>query len=188
MLLDSIQVHVHDSSCPLCGSHFDSAEALLAEIRRKRAATRTATEVTVKYKMLEAAEAETKDALRVITAEAAAATSMIQELMILQFSTEQRLKDFRQRLSVAIPGTQEVGARQELTVVLKRLEKQLADTQGRLDAANALLKSIQESKAEESAKRCSTNERISHWIETSNRSRTTSAILTRRSFGCIPRN
>lgn len=94
MLLDSIQVHVHDSSCPLCGSHFDSAEALLAEIRRKRAATRTATEVTVKYKMLEAAEAETKDALRVITAEAAAATSMIQELMILQFSTEQRLKDF----------------------------------------------------------------------------------------------
>lgn len=119
MLLDSIQVHVHDSSCPLCGSHFDSAEALLAEIRRKRAATRTATEVTVKYKMLEAAEAETKDALRVITAEAAAATSMIQELMILQFSTEQRLKDFRQRLSVAIPGTQEVGARQELTVLLK---------------------------------------------------------------------
>ena len=159
-LLDSIQVHVHDSSCPLCGSQFDSAEALLAEIRRKRAATRTATDVTVKYKMLEAAETEAKDTLRVITAEASAATSTIEELMTLQVSAEQRLKDFRQRLSVAIPGAQEAGARQELTVVLQMLEKQLADTQASLGAANTHLNLIQESKAKESAKRNSINERI----------------------------
>ena len=140
-LLDSIQVHVHDSSCPLCGSQFDSAEALLAEIRRKRAATRTATDVTVKYKMLEAAETEAKDTLRVITAEASAATLTIEELMTLQVSAEQRLQQFPPTSFVAIPGTQEAGARQELTVVLQMLEKQLADTQASLGAANTHLKS-----------------------------------------------
>lgn len=159
-LLDNIQLHVHEPSCPLCGSEFDSVEALLAEIRRKRAATRTATDVTVKYKMLEASETEAKDALRVITAEVAAATSTIQELTTLQVSAEQRLKDFRQRLSVAVPATQEAGARQELTAVLQRLEKQRADNQASLGEANARLKSVQESKAEESAKRNSINERI----------------------------
>ena len=35
-LLDSIQVHVHEKLCPLCGSQFDSVEDLLARIRRQR--------------------------------------------------------------------------------------------------------------------------------------------------------
>lgn len=110
--------------------------------------------------MLEAREVRARDALRVIVAEVTATTATIQELVTLQTSTEQRLKDFRERLSVAIPGIQERDARQELATVLQNLENRLADNQKRLDVANAHLISVQETKAEESAKRSSVNDRI----------------------------
>jgi hypothetical protein len=38
-LLDSIQVYIDQQSCPLCGSEFESVEALLKRVQRQRSLT-----------------------------------------------------------------------------------------------------------------------------------------------------
>jgi len=64
-LLDSIQVHVHGDSCPLCGSKFESVDALLKRIQRARKSLSTENDVTVQYKTLAAKESQADDLLRV---------------------------------------------------------------------------------------------------------------------------
>ncbi len=181
-LLDSLQAHVHDSSCPLCGSEFESVDALLAEIGRRRSAAQNASNITVGFKLLEAQEAKASDALRVIDSGIKATTTSIQELTALQNFTNTRLQKFRERLSSALPGTDEGAARAALEAAIHSLAARNADTEQRLAAANTRLLATQQSKAEELSRRNAINERIAsldrNVHELSDRMRTLEARLS----------
>ena len=90
-LLDSIQGHVHDKSCPLCGSQFDSVEALLERIRRQRNTVSLGKDVTLRYKALVTSEAQAADSLRVTSTEVSGAKATIEDLTKLRVAAEQRL-------------------------------------------------------------------------------------------------
>ena len=159
-LLDSIQAHVHDPDCPLCGSAFESVEALLAEIGRKRSAVQSTSSVTASFTVLQAEEAKAKDALGVIVSDVKTTMSSIQELTTLQASIEARIKSFRERLSSVAPGTHEGTARERLVAAVNDLEKRQEAAALSLAAANARLLAIEQSKAEESSRRNATSERL----------------------------
>lgn len=159
-LLDSIQAHVHDPDCPLCGSAFASVEALLAEIGRKRSAAQSVSRVTVSFKVLEAEEAKAKDALRVIVSDVKTTASSIKELTTLQASIEARFKSFRERLSTVAAGAPEGTATETLAAVLHGLEKKEESAAQSFAAASAGLLAIEQSKAEESSRRNATSERL----------------------------
>lgn len=159
-LLDGIQAHVHDSSCPLCGSEFESVEALQAEISRKRSAAHNATSVTINFKLLEAAEATAADALRVIISDIKGTMASIEELTVLEASISARLKNFRETLASTLPGADEGNATNRLAEALNALEKRQVEASRTVAATNAQLLAIQKSKAEQLSRRNALNERI----------------------------
>jgi exonuclease SbcC len=159
-LLDSLQSHVLDSSCPLCGSKFESVNALLTEIGKRRSAAQNASNVTVGFKLLEAQEAKANDALRVIVADIKATTTATQELSALQNSTNTRLQQFRERLLSALPHADEGIARTALETALGDLQTRKTDSEQALAEANARLQAVQLSRAEELLRRKTISERI----------------------------
>ena len=109
-LLDRIQAHVHDDACPLCGSHFESVEELLAHIRQRRETASPFLETTTRHTAVVAAEKHASDLVRVITAEVAGARSSLQELASLLKNTEERVATFTKRLAQAQFGETEIKA------------------------------------------------------------------------------
>jgi exonuclease SbcC len=98
-LLDSIQTFIHEESCPLCGTPFESWEALLQSIRERRARLSEDTSITVRYKTLIADESRARDLVETTTIEAAAAGSAINDLVRARNDSEQRVAINRERLA-----------------------------------------------------------------------------------------
>jgi len=160
-LLDSIQGHVHDKSCPLCGSEFDSVEALLGRIRLHRDSVSRGNDVTTRYRVLIANEAQAADLLRVTSAEVSGASATIEELTKLRAAVEQRLSVFRTRLasfSFEFAGIE--GLRKAINSLQEDLQKRLDSVQERAEAASHDLKKLQVSQADEATRRRTINERI----------------------------
>ena len=158
-LLDSIQVHVHGDSCPLCGSKFESVESLLKRIQRARKSLSTETEVTVQYKTLTAKESQADDLLRVATTNVSACTSTVQELLELRRAAENRISSIRARLakSAEIPAGD---LRQALTISQTELSGRLKALEQAVTEADTELKAAQNMQAEEVGKRRSLHERV----------------------------
>jgi len=153
-LLDSIQMHVHEKSCPLCGSEFESLEALRARIRLRRSSVSQDVDITLRYKTILANEAQAEDSLRVAVADVAAAKEAIDELSDLLAKAEQRLTGFRTRLAAAFiePANAETLA---YTLASRRneLQKDCESLGEKTEAASRDLKAIQNSHDQETAKR-----------------------------------
>lgn len=160
-LLDKIQAHVHDDACPLCGSHFESVEELLAHIRQRRETGSPFLETTTRYHALVAAETHASDLVRVVTAELTGARSSLQELVSLLQNAEERLANFRKRLAQAQVSGTEIKAPRE---ALDGREKELSDRLTALERAAQMavdeLKKVQDAQAAEVAKRAVVIERI----------------------------
>ncbi|MGA7768523.1 MAG: AAA family ATPase [Candidatus Sulfotelmatobacter sp.] len=158
-LLDSIQVHVHGDSCPLCGSKFESVEALLKRIQRARQSLSTENEVTVQYKTLTAKESQADDLLRVATTNVSACTSTVQELLELRRAAEDRIGSIRARLSkrADIPAGD---LRQALTISQTELSGRLKALEQAVTTADTELRTAQNMQAEEVGKRRSLHERV----------------------------
>lgn len=100
-LLDEIQSHVHRDECPLCGSKFESVEVLRAAIRQQRESGSSYAEVTIAYQRLVDEENHSSDRLKIASGDVTAAKTALDELLAVQSSTAQRLRDFRDRLAEA---------------------------------------------------------------------------------------
>ena len=160
-LLDSIQVHVHEASCPLCGSQFDSVESLLARIRRQRDPGSRRGDVTIRYKGLAADEAQASDLLRVASTSVSAAKATIEELIGLRGASELRLTRFRERLAaVNIEYSGADVMRQALVVRQQDLEKRIESLGRTAEAVDRDLKALQASQTQETARRRTVHERI----------------------------
>jgi exonuclease SbcC len=153
-LLDSIQMHVHEKSCPLCGSEFESLEALRARIRLRRSSVSQDMEIPLRYKTILANEAQADDSLRVAVADVAAAKEAIDELSDVLAKAEQRLTNFRTRLTAAFiePARAETLAH-TLGSRRNELQKDCKSLDERIDAASRDLKAVQASHDQETAKR-----------------------------------
>jgi exonuclease SbcC len=153
-LLDSIQMHMHDKSCPLCGSEFESLEALRARIRLRRSSVSQDMEFTLRYKTILANEAQAEDSLRVAVADVVAAKETIDELSDVLAKTERRLTGFRTRLAAAFiePANAETLAR---TLASRRNESQHdCESLGeKTEVARRDLAAIQSSHDQETTKR-----------------------------------
>ena len=160
-LLDSIQVHLHDNSCPLCGSQFDSVDTLLQRVRQQRNAASQERDVTVRYKTLVAQETQATDFLRVATTDVSAAKASIKELTALRSTTEQRLMKFRERLAAfSIEYSDADALRQKLIARQEDLQKRLESLGQKAEAANRDLKNMQTSQAQEATRRRASTDRI----------------------------
>lgn len=96
-LLDSIQSHVHDSSCPLCGTAFDSLQSLLDTIARQRSQVASEPEVTHRYKSLVSLEAQASDKLRRSLAQLTAAKTAVADGDRLRDELAAKVASFRER-------------------------------------------------------------------------------------------
>ncbi len=160
-LLDSIQRHVQDESCPLCGSRFESAEALLASIRRQRESVSPYSDVTTAYQALLASEMQAGDQFRVAAAGVNVAAAAIEELAGLQTAADQRFKEFRARLTTArITGTHADELRASLTARKEELNDYLASTKDAAEKAARHVEGLQASLIKEAAKRKGVQDRV----------------------------
>jgi exonuclease SbcC len=161
-LLDSIQSHVHDKSCPLCGSEFDSIEALLERIRRQRNAVSQRQDVTTRYQSLVAKETEAVDLLRVTSGQVLAANATINELSKPRAAADQRLTTFRGRLATALIKTSDAEElRKSLTARQVELQKHEGALKESAEVISRDLKKLQATQANETARRRAVHERIS---------------------------
>lgn len=153
-LIDRIQVHVHDDACPLCGSHFESVEELLAHIRQRRETASPFLGTVTRYNALVAAEMYTADLVRVITAEVTGARSSLQELASLLKNAEEQVAAFAKRLAQAQIGETAINAPvDELATRGKELSERLTVLEQGAQAAGDGLKRIQDAQTAEVAKR-----------------------------------
>jgi exonuclease SbcC len=160
-LLDSIQIHLHDKSCPLCGSQFDSLDALSQRIRHQRNAVSQEKDVTVRYKSLVAQEARELDFLRIAKTDVTATKASIKELSGLLNATEQRLAHFRDRLRAYSDENPDTGSlRQRIVTRQKDLKDRSASLAQKAESTSKELKNLQTSQAQEATRRRAATERI----------------------------
>lgn len=160
-LLDRIQTHVRDEACPLCGSQFESVEALLGQIRRRREAASPFLEVTTRHHALLAAETHASDLVRVIAAEVAGSRSSVQELAALLKNAEDRVATFAKRLGQAQFSETEIQApRQPLGGRVQELSERLTPLERAAQEAEEELRRIEDAQRTEVAKRAVVAERI----------------------------
>lgn len=160
-LLDSIQGHISDECCPLCGSKFESVESLRESIARHRGSVSRYSDTTARYQMLVGTETQSGDRLRVAVSEVVLATQALEELVVLQKEAAQRLQEFRARLTdVLVDGNDAVEMRAALERCQNALDEQLAVHLRGADEARLNLAKMQSAQAEDTAKRKVVQERI----------------------------
>jgi len=157
-LLDSIQTHLHDSSCPLCGTTFESLDALLNRIQAHRSHVAEAQEVTLRYKTLVASEAQATDLLRSSTTRLTAAKANIADLVRTRDQADMRIANFRNQC-IAVLGEGSNGVSKD--VLVARREERIEELQSLEEAARAIgreVKDLEDSKAADTNQRASVNE------------------------------
>ena len=161
-LLDSIQRHVHDDSCPLCGSQFESVDKLLASIRRRRESTSQYSDFTTDYQRLVEAESQATDRLRVGAAEVAMAEQAVEELQGTLQATNQRLQSFDDHVGSALGECHQDVV--ELREVLERRQEAISDDvrsgEAVAETARVHLTALQSSLAEDTARRKLSQDRL----------------------------
>lgn len=158
-LLDSIQTHVHDAACPLCGSEFESVSALLGRISQRRRSVQADQDVTRQYKDFVAKEAEWTAQVGTLAAKLSLSRTTLSELRQVAEATGIRIEEYVQSY-YAVMGNRESEVTKNVliarhTAAAERL-KQAEDS-----AAQARRKLLDLTSAKESynAQRVSINER-----------------------------
>jgi DNA repair protein SbcC/Rad50 len=123
-LLDSIQVHIHGDSCPLCGAHYASSDDLIDKIRRLRAESTQESDTTLNYKTLLAQENHAQDVLRVAKSDLMSVNTRVRELTDLSKKAEDRIANFQKHLSGVLKDPSADRLREELVRHQERLQKQ----------------------------------------------------------------
>jgi exonuclease SbcC len=154
-LLDRIRHHVHDQSCPLCGSQFESVDRLLASIGSRRESTSQYSDVTTDYQALAEGESQATEQLQVASAEVAMAEHALEELQGKLEATNQRLRSFDGRVASALgEGWQEGGGLRE---VLERRQEAIGDevkaSEAEARTARVHLAAVEASRASDAARR-----------------------------------
>lgn len=157
-LLDSIQVHIHDKSCPLCGSEFESVESLIVQIRAHRQAASIETDITLRYKELVSRESQADAAHRTTKANLAAAIEAVADLTKRRDAIETRLAAYRDRLGSA--GIESSATYKTLNARNEKLGQEQEALKTKAAQANESLKSIQTSREQETTTRDSSQVRI----------------------------
>lgn len=157
-LLDSIQVHIHDNACPLCGSEFESVEMLLSQIRTHRQAASLGTDITLRYKESVSRESHADAVHRSAKANLAAAVGALADLTKRRDAIEKRLAAYRSRLASA--SIESSDTNRALTVRNEELGRELEALTIRAAQANENLKGVQTSRAQETTKRDSSQARV----------------------------
>ena len=161
-LLDAIQSHVEGDSCPLCGSTFESMESLLASIRFRRESRSPYAEVTAAYQTLVSDESKSKDLLRSASGTVTLAKTAVEELSAIQRVTDQRLQDFRGRLTTAgvINGADANQLREALRRRHETLRERLSASASRAEPARREVATLEKSQADERSRRQGVQERV----------------------------
>ncbi len=157
-LLDSIQIYIDQRSCPLCGSEYESVEALLRRVRLQRSAASLEKDITIRYKESVTRESQADAVHRSAKANLAASVGTLADLNKRHESTGKRLATYRERLASASIETSE----NDKALVIR--DEELRQEQKSLSAtgatANENLKSVQAVRAQEATKRKASHERI----------------------------
>ena len=161
-LLDSIQRHLRDDSCPLCGWKFGTVEKLQASIRRRREGQSQYGDVATGYQKLVKDESQASDGLKVRATEVTRAEEAVEELQGTLQATDLRLKSFDGRVDRALgEGQPDVG---ELRGVLEQrqqaISEELRSGEAVAKTARIRLTSLESSVAEETARRESIQEQL----------------------------
>lgn len=159
-LLDSIQTHLRDASCPLCGSGFDSLESLMERIHEHRSHVAAEPEVTFRYKTLVASESQATDLLRVGTTRLTAVKANIDDLARLRDQAEMRIASYRNQC-LAVLGEGNSVVSQEALV--GRRDERIQQRQSLEEAARESgrgLKDLEHAKATDAAQRKAVNDRV----------------------------
>lgn len=157
-LLDSIQVHIHDKSCPLCGSEFESVEILLRQVQTQRQAASLEADITLRYKESVTSESQADAVHRSAKVNLAAAVGALADLTKRRDAIEKRLGAYRGRLtSASIESSDTDKALVVRNEELGREQETLITTATK---ANENLKAVQTSRAQEMTKRDSSQARI----------------------------
>lgn len=161
-LLAELHSHVDGDTCPLCGTAFESAEALRAAIHQERHAGASPTSVLLVYPQLRSDERLAQDRLRVASRELDECQRALDELIRVQTATADRLSQFRSRLAEFV----DVDARDgKWATVLGARQQDLSDS---LDAsrraaeeARRLLDEVAATRSSLSAQRDAVHSRVS---------------------------
>jgi exonuclease SbcC len=157
-LLDSIQVYIDQQSCPLCGSEFESVEALLKRVQRQRSAASLEKDITIRYKESVTRESQADAVHRSAKANLAASVAALSDLNQRADATANRVTAYRERLVSASIGISDND--KALAVRDEELRKTQEILRATAANANETLKSIRAVRAQEETKRKASHERI----------------------------
>ena len=154
-LLDRIGHHVHDHTCPLCGSQFESVDRLLASIRSRRESASQYSDITTDYQALAEGESRATERLQVVTAEVAMAEHALEELRGKLEAMNQRLHNFHERVASALGERHQEVVR--LREVLERRQKAIGNevesSEAEAQTARVHLAAVKASRASDATKR-----------------------------------
>ena len=160
-LLDSIQSHLHDSSCPLCGSEFESVEALLARVRLQRSQVANEQDITLRYKALVASESDAADLLRVSMTALSGVKATLADLKRLRDQTQTRVASYRERAYSALKDRNTEISEPILVARCNDMAKDLKALEERAEATDRELKDLEALRASDAVQRSTANHRIS---------------------------
>jgi exonuclease SbcC len=133
-LLDSIQTYIRDEQCPLCGTDFESKEALLRGIHQRRGTIKEDQEVSSRYNALLTQETTVSTEVQSGRARLSSAQSAIAEAEQAQEAASARLETYRERLA-------DIGVDRDGSVTradLAQRQQQAADAARQVDAEAAI--------------------------------------------------
>jgi exonuclease SbcC len=161
-LLDSLELLVRDSTCPLCGTDFDSLERLTERIKKQRTAAASEGDTTVRYKALAVSESQASDSLRSTSSDVRQATEAIERLLAQQALLEEHLQVFKSRLSAFLdsPLAPAQSVQDSLRSRAVDLQGQRAAITATVDVLRGEIKTLEATASQEETKRKTSREEL----------------------------